>query len=415
MKIKKLLATTLIVCLFSVLLAGTAFAGQVYVSDDYIELEAGGSTYVSLTFDEAAGHFSVSSNGSVYANDEDFLDNDSYGIGISATGTGYGEVIIYLDDVADYDENDLSGESIVIEVNVYEPEAGDTDYGKGEDDNAADSADEKTDDKKDETKASKLDVKIDDKDYTVLTDLSGLELPKGFTEKEETFEGEKVKVLQYKEAIKLYALKNKSDKTVLFYTYDSAAKKFVKPLSMTQGKRTYYFLDIPEDTDIPGYQKKEVTVNGETMQGLVSDYAGMEDYCFLYAMNDGTESFYCVDNKENTIQRVSKFSIPLDDHEKQLDAKKVSLLENKPVLIGGAVALALIIFFLIMWLVTKKKYREALEDADDAKEDRYYNDSYDYEEPEDVDFDDPIDYEDTIDYEEVEDDDLEDISFDDLN
>ncbi|MCQ2529840.1 MAG: hypothetical protein MJ086_01100 [Lachnospiraceae bacterium] len=415
MKIKKALTAILITGITSILLAGTALAdGGVYVSDEYIDLENGSDTYVSITFDNAAGSYSVSSSGSVYANDEGWLDDESTSIGISTNGTGYGTVTISYE-AATYDEEELS-DSITIEVNVYEPEEGDTDYGKGEDENAPDTSNEaeKTEEKKTETESSKLDVKIDDKDYTILTDLKGIDVPKGFAEMEETFEGEKVKVLQYKESLKLYALKNKSDKTVLFYSYNPNTKKFEKPLSMTQGKKTYYFLELPADTDIAGYQKKEVTVNGETMQALVSDYAGMEDYCFVYAMNDGNESFYCVDNKENTIQRVSKFSIPMEDHEKQLEAKKVSLLDNKYVLIGAAVILAIIILLLILLIVTKKKYKEALEDKADADyASSYKSGKYD-DLDEEADFDDPIDYEDTLEYEE-EDDDFDDIFFDDLD
>ena len=420
MKIKKVLTTLIITGALSLLFAGTAFAsGGVYVSDDYLELENGSSANVSITFDNAAGYYTVSSSGSVYANDEGFLDDESSSIGISTTGTGYGEVIISLADVSTYDEEDLSGETIVIEVNVIDPEDGDTDYGKGEDENSPDekSDDSNTDEKQSETKSDKLDVKINNKEYTILTNFKGIDIPKGFAEKEVTFEGEKVKVLQYKELLKLYALKNKSDKTVLFFTYDDTAKQFKQPLAMTQGKKTYYFLDIPADTDITGYQKKEVSINGEKVPALISDYSGMEDYCFVYALSDGEENFYCVDQKENTIQRVDQFSIPLVDHEKLLDAKKVSIFDNVYVLIGAGVMLAIFILLFILLIISRKKYKEALEDNYDAYYDATHNKPEEYyDRDDDLDFDESIDYEETINSEKGKDkDDLDDIFFDDLN
>lgn len=411
MKIKRILTISIITALFSIFLAGNVFAaGGVYVSDEYIELEAGDRTYVSLTFDNAAGKYSVSSSGSVNANDSGFLDSEfqhieSTSIEISTNGTGYGTVFIYLDEVATYDYEEIN-DTITIEVYVYEPEDGDTDYGKGQDENAPDDSvvdEKKTSDEKKETKNNKLAVKIGDKNYTVLKDLTGLDLPKGFTEKEETFEGEKVKVLQYKDALKLYALKNDSDKTVVFFTYDAKTKKFKEPLSITQGKQTYYFLEIPAE-EAEGYQKKEVTFNGERIQALVSDYAGMEDYYFVYAMNNGEESYYCIDNKENTIQRVSKLSVPLDDHAKQMESKKVSLFDNKYVLIGAGVALLIIVLFLVLFLVYKKKYKEAVEDEYDAG----------FSDEEELDIEDISGDNAYNDSDQIEDDDIDDIFFDDF-
>ncbi len=416
MKIKKVFIGILITLLLSVLLVGTVFAGEVYVSDDYLEMEAGESTYITLVFEDAAGRFSVSSSGCVYANEDDFLDNDSYAIGISTTGVGSGTVTIYLDDVADYDEKPIEGE-IIIEVNVTEPSNGDTDYGKGQDENAPDETndDSKTNENKTGTKSDKLNVKIDNKEYTILTDLKGIDIPKGFAEKDDTFEGEKVKVLQYKDVLKLYALKNKSDKTVLFFAYDETTKQFKQPLAMTQGKKTYYFLDIPADTDIKGYQKKEVSINGKKITALISDYSGMEDYCFVYAVSDGGENFYCIDLKENTIQRMEQFLIPLGDHEKLLEAKKVSIFDNIYVLIGAGVMLAIFILLLILLIISRKKYKEAMEDNYDAYYDATHYNSQDYYDKEnDLDFNDSIDYEDTVNSVK-EKDDLDDIFFDDLD
>ena len=98
------------------------------------------------------------------------------------------------------------------------------------------------------------------------------EKPKGFTEADGTFEGEKVKTLNYGSEIVLYALWNHWTGDVILRTYDPATQTFGEPASFKQGNNTYYLLKIPSGTEIPeGYTKTELTLNGNKVEALLYD------------------------------------------------------------------------------------------------------------------------------------------------
>ncbi|MBR3308873.1 MAG: hypothetical protein IKG00_03085 [Lachnospiraceae bacterium] len=361
MKVLKKLISVLLLAVLSVVacLPEISYAaGGAYVSETQIDVAVGETVSIAVGADNAAGSYSVSSSGSVMANGSDFLDNDFKAVSIYGASEGYGEVYISFDDFATYDEEDLSGSVITIYVNVYAPDGGYTgDYGK---------SGELPDYNYDEvTQVSDvLNLWLYDEPYSVLTDLSGVEKPKGFTETDGTFEGEKVRTLSYGSEIVLYALWNHWDGSVILRTYDPATQTFGEPATFKQGSNTYYLLKIPNGTELPeGYTKTELTLNSNKVEALQSGKEGYEDIYYIYALNDGQSGFYSYDKKEGTLQRTVELK-PAQEEEQpeKAEVKKSPIFSKKIFLIALGVAAVIIIILIILLAVTRKKYKDLTED-----------------------------------------------------
>lgn len=362
MKVIKKLAPILFITVlfFMICLPGKSYAaGGAYVSDDYLEIAVGETVYISVGTNNAVGAYSVSSDGCVMANDGGFLDNEAATIGVYGSSEGDGGVTIYFSTLATYDEEELDGTSFYIPVHVYAPNGGYTgDYGKsGEDvDYSYDEVTQVSD---------KLNLWLYDEPYSVLTDLSLVEKPKGFTEADGTFEGEKVKTLNYGSEIVLYALWNHWTGDVILRTYDPSTQTFGEPATFKQNDRIYYLLKIPNGTEIPeGYQKTELTLNDNKVEALLSDKKGYEDIYYIYVMTDGQSGFYSYDKKEGSLQRTVELK-PAQEEEPQpekTEVKKTSFFSNKILLIALGVAAVIIIILIIVLAVTRKKYKDLTED-----------------------------------------------------
>ena len=361
----KLLKKTLPVLLIAVLIIMICWPGKIYaaggayVSDDYLEIAVGETVYISVGTNNAVGAYSVSGDGCVMANDGGFLDNETATIGIYGASEGDGGVSVYFSTLATYDEEELDGTSFYIPVHVYAPDGGYTgDYGK--DGEVADySYDDVT------QVSDNLNLWLNDEPYSVLTDLSLVDIPKGFTEADGIFEGENVKTLNYGSEIVLYALWNHWTGEVILRTYDPATKTFGEPANYKQGNHTYYLLKIPNGTEVPeGYKKTELTLNENKVEALVSEKKEYEDFYYIYAMTDGQSGFYSYDKKEGTLQRTVELK-PVQEEEPQpekTEVKKTSFFSNKIFLIAIGVAAVIIIILIILLAVTRKKYKDLTED-----------------------------------------------------
>ena len=358
---KRIITITLIALLLAVFWPGKAYAdGGAYVSDTYLEIPLGETVYISVGADNAAGQYSVSSSGSVMANDGGWLDGDAATIGVYAASEGDGTVEIYFPSLATYDEDDLDGTTLYVTVHVYAPEGGYTgDYGKsGFDDGTYENPEQPTE---------KLGVWIDDMPYTVLDDLSEVEIPKGFTAADGTYAGEKVKTIKCGDDLVLYVLWNHWDGSIIFRTYDEKTKTFKEPDVITQGGNTYYLLRIPDGIVIPSeYIEKEVTINGKKVTALVSEIKDYADFYYIYAMNNGNKGFYSYDQKEGSLQRVVTLTAAQDNAEEETEeapVQKTKLPSRKVFMIALGIAVVIIIILLILLISARKRARE-LEDDD---------------------------------------------------
>jgi len=361
-QIKKIIPLLLLSIILSLLFSVSVLAdGYAYVSDTELNIPVGETVYFSVGISNAASEYSVSSTGAAMANDYGFLDDgESVAVGVYGASVGNGTVNVVFGSFVDYDDEE--GIEQVIEyslnVNVYAPDGGYTgDYGK---------SGELPDYNYDEvTQVSDvLNLWLYDEPYSVLTDLSGVEKPKGFTEADGTFEGEKVKTLNYGSEIVLYALWNHWDGSVILRTYDPATQTFGEPATFKQGSNTYYLLKIPNGTELPeGYTKTELTLNSNKVEALQSGKEGYEDIYFIYALNDGQSGFYSYDKKEGTLQRTVELK-PAQEEEQpeKAEVKKSTIFSKKVFLIALGIAAVIIIVLIILLAVTRKKYKDLTED-----------------------------------------------------
>lgn len=245
----KYIGIMLAACLASVIFAIPTLAAEGTVSETYVEV-AEGSTYpIYIGAIDAASPYTVSSSGSVSAriNGNGFVDDSTTEqVDIFGAGIGSGTVTVTFTDLVTNDEVELGSMSYTISVNVYEPEGGYT-PDKGGDDGGEQQQPAEEETTTADPNADKLKVTVDGAEYTVLKDLASIELPKGFTEADGTYNGEKVKVLTFGKELTLYVLKKNDDGSIIFRTYNEKDKKFEAPKTLVQNKITYYLLDIPAD------------------------------------------------------------------------------------------------------------------------------------------------------------------------
>lgn len=334
--------------------------GSVDISDYYLEIPLGETRDILISANHAAGRCDLSTDGVISASDSACWVETGAPVSITIFGNsvGSGNVYISLTDVVSEDSEQLYGD-YAINVVVYEPEGGYTgDYGKsGEDvDYSYDEVTQVSD---------KLNLWLYDEPYSVLTDLSLVEKPKGFTEADGTFEGEKVKTLNYGSEIVLYALWNHWTGDVILRTYDPSTQTFGEPATFKQNDRIYYLLKIPNGTELPeGYQKTELALNDNKVEALLSDKKGYEDIYYIYALTDGQSGFYSYDKKEGSLQRTVELK-PAQEEEPQpekTEVKKTSFFSNKILLIALGAAAVIIIILIIVLAVTRKKYKDLTED-----------------------------------------------------
>ncbi|MBR3309787.1 MAG: hypothetical protein IKG00_07850 [Lachnospiraceae bacterium] len=361
---KRIIGIMLAACLASVIFAVPAYAaGGAYV-DSYVEVAEGEHKTIYVSADNAFGVYSVSSSGNVHATmlDEGALDNDSEAIDIFGASAGDGTVTIYFSTLATFDEEELDGTTLYVNVHVYSPDGGYTPDKGGEDGGQPAEQETTTAD----PNVDKLKVALDGAEYSVLKDLAGIELPKGFTEADGTYNGEKVRVLSFGKDLTLYVLKKTDDGSIIFRTYNEKDKKFEAPKTLVQNKITYYLLDIPEGEKAPeGYTEKDLKIGDYTVKGYVANSKTYEDFYYIRALSDGTAGYYAYDTKQGSIQRCMSLDEALNANEliKQMqeEAEKEALKAAKTekmlkiLLLVAAVIVVGLIVALIIVAAKKKK------------------------------------------------------------
>lgn len=144
-----------------------------------------------------------------------------------------------------------------------------------------------------------INVKIDDKEYTVVRKKDGLTIPTNYRETTIDLSGESVLAF-YGEITKynLVALKDENS-NINLYIYDNDTYKLYKELNFNS--INIYPYQIDDDKILKGYSKDKMDINGMELE-ILTDNKG---YPIVYGMNlnTGEISYYTYDAKENTLQR----------------------------------------------------------------------------------------------------------------
>ncbi len=373
----KIIVLSLIIALVAggmVFTVRTYAAGDFYLSEQYITIREGESYSIAVSSWNAAGKYSVYSDGTASAYGGGWLDSgDNAMITVYGAGVGSGSVTVNLDDVATYDAEQLGG-SRTVYVNVIPAESGYSggDRGGGEQQAAAEEAVQEEEQEQpqaeEKAKTDKRKVVIDNVEYSVLDDLTGIGTPAGFTVKDGKYNGENVKTLTFGKDLVIYVLK-RTDNGVLSYKV-LKGKDFQDPVIVYQSGRMYYVLDLEEGYKIPeGYKAKDVKVGNGTVKGFVSGDAKLADFSYARVMKDGETGIYAYDTKEGSLQRAIDI-LTIDQTKSQVKspgetAKELEAQRKEKALkigIVDAVVLLMIMAVTAVIIYIKKKKRRTVDD-----------------------------------------------------
>ena len=187
--------------------------------------------------------------------------------------------------------------------------------------------------------ASPITVKINNKEYTVLKKLTGIDTPNGFEKETIMIDNNEIESF-YNKKIKctLVALKDQIG-NISLYVYNSKNNKYTKYSPIVSNSINIIVLD--EDINIPhGYKKDKFDYNGEEVVGYsIKDNS---KFRLVYGLNveTGKKGFYLYDMQEGTIQRFDNDQIK--SYENLVSKLKLAFI------VLGAVILFLLIVVLVL-------------------------------------------------------------------
>lgn len=204
---------------------------------------------------------------------------------------------------------------------------------------------------------------VDGATYTVLSDISGITLPAGFTAATAEYNGTEV------------AAAKDSDGNYILYYLKAADSEAVEPYILNGdtferlqyaaiGDKIYIFSEIPADLTAPeGYYETAVKIGDFSLKAFVANNTEFTDFYYVYCFYDNAYRMYRYDSRENVLQRAPEFKlVPLKEKipdDANLATRFASLTANaKTVVIGlllAAVAAIALIVLLIVKLVNDRK------------------------------------------------------------
>lgn len=147
--------------------------------------------------------------------------------------------------------------------------------------------------------------------YEVMADISGADLPNGFSVTKKLYNGQDISVATDKEKnYELFYLKSSTGTEYIPYTYDEQANVFQRVLIIIQGENRYIVSDIPEGFTVPeGFYLTDAVINDLEMKCYASDDEKLADMYYLYCYFDGKYGMYRYDNVEKVLQRNPEFEL----------------------------------------------------------------------------------------------------------
>ncbi len=287
-----------------------------WISTSYIELTPGGSAWINVGLDGAAGAYYASFSGAVsgYMSGDGWLDNSSQSIYVHADEVGTGYVYVQLSSASDYNAVDFTAGEIAasgrtVTVVVTQP-PNETAYTGGDDYYETDP--------ETYTEAPRAYAAFDGHEYRVADYLGDWPEPNSFSEKwitiddvdcpafffdkenypyePETEEGEttaesKPANLRKKgipeESFTLVVLEDMDTGEADYYNYDEATGDFKKQMYLRMGDSIWLVKDLGADFKVPnGYALADVNVANGTIKGLKYDIPALRAAGLLEAVEE---------------------------------------------------------------------------------------------------------------------------------
>lgn len=212
---------------------------------------------------------------------------------------------------------------------------------------------------------------IDGVTYTVLTDISDITLPTGFSADTTEYNGTQVAVARDKSGnYTVYFLKSADSESCILYTISEKGNKFEKLKYAAFGDKTYIFADIPDGYTAPdGYYETEVKIGEFDVTAYAAADSEYTDFYYVYCFYNGKFDTYRYDSAENVLQRCPEFRLVKAD-EKQPEktgflSRFSSLSANAKTVVIGMAAAFIAAVVLIVLLIVKLFGKNGIPDEDD--------------------------------------------------
>lgn len=192
-------------------------------------------------------------------------------------------------------------------------------------------------------------VKINDKEYTLVKNISALEIPEGYKAVKIKIDSEEVGAL-YSDITKytLVGLKDENG-NIRLYIYDEENNTYTLYNEIVFNKIS--FLPLKTNETLEGYQTYNETINKVDLECY--KLSSNSDYCIIYGMNinTGEKGWYSYNKKEESIQKYNNelFNV---NNEKIKNSKILIYILSATTLIFGITTITLAI------KKTKTKYRK---------------------------------------------------------
>ena len=192
-------------------------------------------------------------------------------------------------------------------------------------------------------------VKINDKEYTLVKNISALEIPEGYKAVKIKIDSKEVGAL-YSDITKytLVGLKDENG-NIRLYIYDEENNTYTPYNEIVFNKIS--FLPLETNETLEGYQTYNETINKVDLECY--KLSSNSDYCIIYGMNinTGEKGWYSYNKKEESIQKYNNelFNV---NNEKIKNSKILIYILSATTLIFGITTITLAI------KKTKTKYRK---------------------------------------------------------
>lgn len=160
-----------------------------------------------------------------------------------------------------------------------------------------------------------LETVVDGVTYMVIKDISGIQLPKGFSASERLYNNETVSVASDEKGLfELFYLKSVDSDTAYPYLYDSDKNAFKRVQIITQMDKDYIVTELPENCSLPeNYISANVKVGDMSIECYSNTEEQSADMFYIYCYYNGEFGMYRYDKLEGVLQRYPELKVTESD------------------------------------------------------------------------------------------------------
>ena len=199
-----------------------------------------------------------------------------------------------------------------------------------------------------------INVKINDKDYTVVKRESKLEAPKNYEKTEVTINDQKVPgFINKTNNFTLVGLKD-IDGNIKLYTYDSNTNQYKEYSETTLNQNKIY--PLPLDKEFDGYTKATVKINEVEFEAYTDE---TNEFYIIHAkdLDTGKDNYFTYDKINNTIIRFHEKE-EIKDETSNCDSKLKQYKKMLILLFSETIIIFLILICILISKISKTKKRK---------------------------------------------------------